>query len=151
MDYHFIYTNYSNINENLNQIDFLIKSILKTEIEQINEELLQNKTSIVFHLKTNIFLQLIQFLIEPSLLNENFDYETIPDEEVFITKPNLNFIFKILNIFVDLIKDKSILKQQIDLIIEILFPQLLINLLFHLFLLAPTHQSKIFILHLFST
>jgi hypothetical protein len=80
------------------------------------------------HIQKNILLQLIQLIVNPSLLDDT----------------DLNNIFKILNIFVELIKDNPI-----EIVIRYLFPQSLINLLFDLFLLIQIHQSKIFILRLF--
>ena len=137
-------------NSSTDQMSLAIKSILKLEIEQIlnsNISTEEKESFLFFHLQNNVLVQLIRFLIEPSLLNENFEEEAIRDKQ-----PNLNFIFKILNIFIQLIKEKSLLNQsQIDQIIQYFFPQTLINLLFDLFLIVPTHQSKIFILRLYST
>ena len=51
-----------------------------------------------------------------------------------------------------LLTDQTITQKQheIDFLVSLLFPELFINLLFDLFILSELHQSKIFILHLFS-
>jgi hypothetical protein len=94
---------------------------------------------------------MIQFLLEPSLLNENCADDCVVNEETMVKQPNLKFVWKILNLFLELIKDKSTMKQnQIDVLVSLVFPTPLINLMFNLFLLVETHQSKIFLLRLFS-
>ncbi|CAF0748456.1 unnamed protein product [Adineta steineri] len=137
-----------NINEKFNRIHILINSILKTEIKQLLEHTdkndLENQAPLLYHLQKDFIIHSIKFLLKPSLLESN----SSGDQQQL----NLNFIFKTLDHFVELITDKSIIKQhQIDLIISILFPRQLINLIFNLFLIVSTNQAKISILHLFTT
>jgi hypothetical protein len=140
--------------EKNDQIHLLIYSILKTEIKQLvehidamNNEILQNKAPLFYHLQKDMIIQSIQFLFKPSLFNQNFNEEIIVNKH----QTNWNFILKILNILRELITDKSILtQQQRDSIITILFPQTIINLIFNLFLVVPALSSKIFFLHLFT-
>ena len=124
------------INETTDSMNFLVKSILKSEIEQISNEidlnLLKMKSPLLFHLEKNILNELIRLIVEPFLLNENL--------------PDLNYLFKILNIFVELIEKQ----HQIEILVKYLFPEILINLLFDLFLLIPNHELKINILRLYS-
>ena len=160
MDYHFFYTNFHR-NENVDYTHLLVKLILKNEIQQIiddsipelrsNIQRLQSKTLLCFRLQKNVIAQLIQFSTKPSLFDINYQNEVIVNQPTIIEQPDLNFVFKILKLFIDIIKDQSTLKQyQIDSIIQILFPEHLISLTFDLFLLVPTHESKIFILQLLS-
>ena len=156
MFYHYIYTN-----ENIDWMSLLITSLLKVEMKQlrehitihngVNREILQKKGSLLYALQKDIFSQMIQFLLEPSLLNENCADDSIVNEETMVKQPNLKFVWKILNLFLELITDKSMMKQnQIDMLASMVFPAPLINLMFNLFLLVETHQSKIFLLRLFS-
>jgi hypothetical protein len=119
----------------------LINSILKTEMKQLLEHIdrnqLQSKAPLFYHIQKDLIIQSIEFLFKQN-----------SDEQ----QPNIDFILKTLNLFIELITDKSFLQQhQIDSIIPFLFPIPLINLIFNLFLLVPTHQSKISILYLFTT
>ena len=152
-DYSFIVT-LLKVLDSMKEVDriyLLINSILKNEIKQLTEHIdsatFQGKAPFFYHLQKDLIIQSIEILLQPNLFEQN------PDEEIVINEkqPNLNFILKILSLFVELIKDKSTLtQQQIDSFIPILFPLPLINLMFHLFLFTPFHQSKIIILHLFS-
>jgi hypothetical protein len=157
LDYHYTYKS-TYIDENINRINLLIYSIIQVEAKEliINQitiqkeitlEILQSKAPLLYELQKDIINQSIRFLLKPSLLLNDFQ-----NEETMIKEPNLNFIFKMLNLFVKLATDKSIMKQnEIDLFIPILFRVSFINLMFDLFLLLPTHQSKIFILRSFVT
>jgi hypothetical protein len=116
---------------NIDDMSLLILSLLKLEMKQI---LVENKAPLLCALQENIFGQIIQVLMEPSSLNVN-----------------RKFIWKVLNLCVELIKDKSTMKQnQIDILIPHVFPAPMIHLIFKLFLSVEDHQSKIFILRLFS-
>ncbi|CAF3310262.1 unnamed protein product, partial [Rotaria sp. Silwood2] len=96
-----------------------------------------------------IFIQSIQLLFKPSLFNLNSNEKIIINQEQQL---DFNFVLKILNFFIELITDKSLIKQnQIDFIISLLFPKQLINLMFNLFLLVPAHQSKQVIIRQFAT
>ena len=141
--------------EKSDQIHLLINSILKIEIkrllehyDKINNDLLESDAPLFYHLQKYIFIQSIELLFKPSLLNEDSDAETsITNEQ----RPDINFILKILDFFIELITDKSLIKQnQFKLIIPILFPIPLINLMLDLFILVPAHQCKITILRQFS-
>jgi hypothetical protein len=163
LDYHYTYKS-TFIDENINRINLLIYSIIQVEAKElINQrmiqkgitlEILQSKAPLLYELQKDIISQSIRFLLKPSLLlNDLQNQETkIIDEETMIKQPNLNFIFKMLNLFVKLATDKSIMNQnQIDLFLPILFRASFINLMFDLFLTLPTYHSKIFILRSFVT
>jgi hypothetical protein len=126
-------------------MNLLINSILKTELNQLLKQpnkMINDKTPLFYHLQKYIIIQSIQILFNPFLeYNDKFD----------IKKPNLNFILKLVHLFVKLISEKSMLKQEdIDLLVPILFPECLVNILFNLFLINPIHQTKSTILHIFS-
>jgi hypothetical protein len=165
MDYHYTYTS-TNIDENIDRMSVLVKSILRNEIKELlqvitttnvqnktNSEILSSTAPLLYQLQKDIMVQSIRLLSEPSLLLDDFsNEETMIDERTMIKKPNLNFIYKVLQLFVELITNKSIMKQdEIDLLIPFLLPLPLINIMFDLFLSDQAHQSKVFILHLFLT
>ncbi|CAF4076194.1 unnamed protein product, partial [Rotaria sp. Silwood2] len=158
IDYHYTYTSIG-LDDSVDAISFLVKLILKNEIKYLvenpsaNSEVLLNKVPLIYHLQKDIIIESIQFLLKISLSIDNFNGEkTIIDEQTKREESNLNFILKIVNVFVELVADKSTMKQdEIDALIPLLFPEPLISVIFDLFLLLPTHQSKIFILHLFVT
>ncbi|CAF2919893.1 unnamed protein product [Rotaria sp. Silwood2] len=162
MDYNYTYTN-TNTDENVDIMSLLTNSILKAEIKELlkytnkhnelNGEILHNEAPLIYELQKNITIQSIRFLFDPSLLLCDCDNEAkIIDERTLIERSSLNFVVKILKLFVELATDKSTMKHRdIDSLISVLFPVTLINLLFDLFLISPTNQLKIFILHLFST
>ncbi|CAF3688992.1 unnamed protein product [Rotaria sp. Silwood1] len=157
IDYH--YTSIR-LDDSVDRISFLVKSILKNEIKELlvenigaNSEILSNKVPLLYHLRKDIIIESIRCLLKLSSSIDEFDGKiTIIDERTKSEESNLNFIFKILNLFVELVTDKSTMKQnEIDILIPFLFPEPLINVMFDLFLLLPIHQSKICILHLFVT
>jgi len=120
--------------------------MLKIEIKQILEQNSENKPSLLCALQENIVNQIAQFLIETSSLNENDD-----DEKTMKQQENFQFVWKVLNICLQLIKDKSIVEQdQIDILIPLLFPTSIIHLILNLFLSVENFQSEIIILRLFS-
>jgi hypothetical protein len=152
----------TNIDENIDLMSVLVKSILRNEIKELlqliitttnvqnktNSEILSSTAPLLYQLQKDIMVQSIRLLSEPSLLLDDFS----SNEETMIKKPNLNFIYKILQLFVELITNKSIVKQdEIDSLIPLLLPLPLINIMFDLFLSDQAHQSKVFILHLFLT
>jgi hypothetical protein len=152
----------TNIDENIDLMSLLVKSILRKEIKELlqlittttnvqnktNSEILSSTAPLLYQLQKDIMVQSIRLLSEPSLLLDDFS----SNEETMIKKPNLNFIYKILQLFVELITNKSIVKQdEIDSLIPLLFPLPLINIMFDLFLSDQAHKSKVFILHLFLT
>jgi hypothetical protein len=137
MFHHYTYTE-----ENIDYMSLLIISMLKIEIKQILEQNSENKPSLLCALQGNIANQMVQFLSEPYSLNEN-NY----DEKTMNQKENWLFVWKVLNIFLQLIKDKSIVEQdQIDILIPLLFPTSMIHLIFFS---VETLQSKIIMLRLF--
>jgi hypothetical protein len=151
LDYHYNYTRL-HTDENIDRMSLLINAILKVEnnellkYQTIKQEMLPQKAPILYRLQMSIIVQSIQLLSNPSLLS--CDYS----DQSMIKQPNLNFILKLAHLFVKLIHDTSTIKQHdVDFLVPILFPVPLINLLFDLFLIGPTHQSKTNILHLFST
>ncbi|CAF3947497.1 unnamed protein product, partial [Rotaria sordida] len=166
LDYHYTYrTTY--IDDNMDRITFLIHSILQFETKELikqaninNEftiEILQSKAPLLYELQKDVIIHLIQFVLNPSLLllllcNLENKETLVIDEETMIKQSNLNFTFKILNLFVKLATDKSIMKQnEIDLFLPLVFRTSFVNLMFDSFLLLPKHQSKIFVLRLFVT
>ncbi|CAF1269029.1 unnamed protein product [Rotaria sordida] len=157
LHYHYTYRSMY-IDENIDRITVLIHSILQFEVKElikhisINKEItikiLQNKAPLLYELQKDIIIQLVRFILKPS----SFLYELNNlDEEIIIKQPNFNFIFKILNIFVKLATDKSMKQDEIDSFLPSLFRVSFINLMFNLFLLLPTYESKTFILRLFVT
>ncbi|CAF1293234.1 unnamed protein product [Rotaria sordida] len=157
LHYHYTYRSMY-IDENIDRITVLIHSILQFEVKElikhisINKEItikiLQNKAPLLYELQKDIIIQLVRFILKPS----SFLYELNNlDEEIMIKQPNFNFIFKILNIFVKLATDKSMKQDEIDSFLPSLFRVSFINLMFNLFLLLPTYESKTFILRLFVT
>jgi hypothetical protein len=127
--------------EKIDRIYLLIKSILQIEINELLEHVSKRKTPLFNYLQKEIVLQSIQIIVKPSLMDQNNDKE-------ISCQRNIHFILKIFKLFTELLSELK--QQQIDLIIPILFPTSLIQLMFHLFLLVPIHQSKISILHLFT-
>ncbi|CAF0859833.1 unnamed protein product [Rotaria sordida] len=158
MDYHYMYIS-THRDEDFDIISLLSNSILKAEIKELlkytskHSEILHRVAPLVYQLQKDITIQLIQLLFDPSLLLYDCDNETKAiDEQTLIKQSSMNFVVKILNLFVQVATDKSTMKHHdSDLLIPLLFPVSLINLLFDLFLISPTHHLTIFILHLFST
>jgi hypothetical protein len=128
--------------EKIDRIYLLIKSILQIEINEFLQHVSERKTPLFNYLQKEIVLQSIQTIVKPSLMDQNNDKE-------ISCQPNIHFILKIFKLFTELLSELK-QQQQIDLIIPILFPTSVIQLIFHLFLLVPIHQSKISILHLFT-
>ncbi|CAF0737820.1 unnamed protein product [Rotaria sordida] len=145
----------TNKDEKNDRIHLLINSILKIEMKKlsennftINNDLLESKAPLFYHLQKYLFIQSIQLLFKPSLFNQNWNGKIRINEQQL----DFNFILKILDFFIELIIDKTLIKQnQIDLIMSLLFPTQLINFMFNLFLLVPTHQSKIVIIRQLTT
>ncbi|CAF3887263.1 unnamed protein product [Adineta steineri] len=153
LDYHYNYTRL-HTDENIDRTSLLINSILTTETnellkhEKITQDILSHNAPILYRLQMSIIVQSIQLLSNSSVLLSSCDYS----DQSMIKQPNLNFILKIINLFIKLIQDKLPMKQDdVNTLVPILFPVPLINLLYDLFLMTPTHQSKINILHIFST
>ncbi|CAM4831763.1 unnamed protein product [Rotaria magnacalcarata] len=142
------------IDEKDDRINLLINSILKGEMKNlleskfaIDEHLLESKSPLFYHLQKHIFIQSIQLVSKPSLFDQNSNEKTSINEQ----QPDFTFVLKVLKFFMELIKARSSLERnQIESIISLLFPTQLINLTFDLFLLVPTHQSKIAIIQLFT-
>lgn len=136
--------------EKINRIDLLINLILKTELktlfesnDSIDHDTLQSKAPLTYHLQKHIFTEAIQLLLKPSLFSEDFNEILVINER----QPDFNLILKILGFFIELIKDRSIMKEnQADVLISLLFTEQFVNLMFDLLLLIPTHQAKISII-----
>ncbi|CAF3666099.1 unnamed protein product [Rotaria socialis] len=143
------------IDEKDDRINLLINSILKSEMKNlleskitVDEHLLESKSPLFYHLQKHIFIQSIQLVSKPSLFDQNSNGKTSINEQ----QPDFAFVLKVLKLFMELVRARSSLEQnQIESIISLLFPTQLINLAFDLFLLVPVHQSKIAIIHLFTT
>ncbi|CAF4898615.1 unnamed protein product [Rotaria sp. Silwood1] len=158
MDYHYTCTR-THVDETINRMKLLIMSILKVELkellksmiyEQFTEDILNRKAPLFYQLQKHVIEESIHFLAEPSLIvMNNYNNETI-DEKMLIKQSNLDFLLNIVNLFLELLTDFEMKKYNIDLMIQLLFPALFVKILFDLFLLVPSHQSKIFILHLFT-
>ncbi|CAF3846152.1 unnamed protein product [Rotaria sordida] len=161
MEYHYSSIN-DRINSNIDTLSIVAKSMLQAEMDilhkhirahdKMDDYLFQSKAPLLNQLQKDIIRQLILFLVQPSLLLKNYDEQTtIIDEQMIINQPNLTFILTIIKIFAELIANKSVMNQhEIDLMISFLFPEMLINLIFDLFLIVPMHEPKISILHLFT-
>ncbi|CAF0793768.1 unnamed protein product [Rotaria sordida] len=159
MDYHYTCTR-THVDETINRMKLLTMSILKIEIkellksmtdEQITDDILNRKAQLFYQLQKHVIEESIHFLAEPSLIvMNNYNDETI-DEQMLIKQSNLDFLLNIVNLFLELLTDFEMKKYNIDLMIQLLFPTLFIKILFDLFLLVPSHRSKIFILHIFTT
>ncbi|CAF3009938.1 unnamed protein product [Rotaria sp. Silwood2] len=144
------------IDETIDRMSLLINSILKVELNElikyhrirnnkITNDILQYKSFFLYYLQKDIMIQSIKILFDPSLLSSEYG------EEFDIKKPNINFILKLLHLFVKLISEKLTIKQEtIDLLISLLFPESLVNILFNLFVMNPMHQIKSSILQLLS-
>ncbi|CAF4088414.1 unnamed protein product [Rotaria magnacalcarata] len=142
--------------DRIDPLMFLIKPILQNEIKALmdsNYEILPNKVPLLYHLQKDIIIESIRFILKILLLIDgSHDKTMIIEERAKNEETNLNFTLKILSLFVELLSDKLTLKQhEIDILIPHLFSEPLINVMFDLFLILPTHQSKIFILHIFIT
>ncbi|CAF1326834.1 unnamed protein product [Rotaria magnacalcarata] len=158
MNDHYTYISID-FDDRLDPLIFLIKSILKNEVKALmddmgsNYETLQNKASLLYHLQKDIIIESIQFILRILLSIDGSDDKIMIIEELAKNEEmNLNFTLKILSLFVGLINDRLTVKEhEIDTLISYLFSEPLINVMFDLFLILPTHQSKIFILHIFIT
>ncbi|CAM4807592.1 unnamed protein product, partial [Rotaria magnacalcarata] len=156
-DYHYNYTRLYT-DETIDRMTLLVLTILRVETNEllkyhtmtyddIVKNMLKQKAPQLYHLQKDTIVQLIQFLSNRQLLY--YDYE---NKSTMIKQPNFKFILKLMNMFLQLLTEKSPMKQhEIDFLLPILFPDVLIDLLFDIFLLIPRHRSKIAILHLFST
>ncbi|CAF1283378.1 unnamed protein product [Adineta steineri] len=127
------------------RMNVIIKSILQLEIGQLlkqtnMEKHLEQQAPLLYHLQKDFVVQSIRLLENPSLLVKNS-----------INEQTLNFLLKIVSLFSEIVTDQSSMNQNdTDKILPILFSDLLITLIFDLFLLVPTHQVKICILRLFA-
>ncbi|CAF3929639.1 unnamed protein product [Rotaria sp. Silwood2] len=159
MDYHHTCIR-THVDETINRMKLLTMSILKFELKEIlksmidkpiTEDILTRKAPLFYQLQKHVVEELIHFLAEPSLIvMNNYNDETI-DEQMLIKQSNLDFLLNIVNLSLELLTDFEMAKYNIDLMIRLLFPPLFIKMLFDLFLLVPSHQSKIFILHVYTT
>ncbi|CAF3770320.1 unnamed protein product, partial [Rotaria sordida] len=99
----------------LNRLNHWNENEIKKLIEYntvIDNDILQSKTPLFYHLQKYIFIQ-------KTIINQQQQQQ-----------PDFDFILKMLNFFIKLITDKSLIKQnQIDLILSTLFPIQLIKLI----------------------
>ncbi|CAF1134425.1 unnamed protein product [Adineta steineri] len=152
LDYHYNNTRL-HTDESIDRMSLLIKTILNVEINQllkhqpVTDDSLSNLAPLLYQLQKNLSIQMIQLVANPSLLVDDDDKH---QSTKMIQKPNLKFILKILNLFLLLLTESFARKQiDIDFLVPIVFPTILIEYLFDLFLLCPMHQTKIIILRLF--
>lgn len=156
LDYHYNYTRL-HTDETTDRLKLLADTILTVEInallkyyqtkpESIHREVLRNEAPILDRLQKTILMQSIQFLADPSLFKDD-------DASILIQTPNFNFIVKLVDLFLEFLRSRhSILKQsEIDFLVPLLFPEVLIHQLFELFIVIPSHPSKIHLVHLFFT
>lgn len=130
--------------EKNDRITSLIKSMLRTELK--NDK--QSETPLFDYLQKEIAIQSLEYLLQPSWIAESTNEGISTNEQ----RPNYHFILQILQLTADLLSEESTGKSAtMDSIITHLFPPSLIQLIFHLFLLIPVHQSKISILRFFTT
>ena len=123
-----------NFDDRVHPVTFIIKSMIKDEING-----LPKKTSLLSHLQKEILIQSMDMFFQISLKIDEFeDSISIIEEQVKTEGMNLDFILTILNLFIELTNDHPSI-----------FSEPLYNILFDLFLILPTFQSKIFILQLF--
>jgi hypothetical protein len=138
------------VNTVSDRMDQLIKSIIIVELKDwlkcAVDEKLNRKTSVFFQLQKQIIQESIHLLIEPSLI----DISNNNDEQIFPKQSKLDFILKIFNLFLEVLKDFQGKNHDINLVVRLLFPDIVIKILFDLFLWIPLHQSKMFILGLFT-
>lgn len=150
-------------NENIDSVNSIVKSIVTNEVDilkesiktsnQLDSDIFVSKAPFINQLQKYIIHQLVIVLAKPSAPSKYFYQQTSNiDEQKLLKEPNLKFLLKMINIFNELIVDKFNLNQEeIDLIISFLFSEMLINLLFDLFLVCSINQVELFILHLFTS
>ena len=160
MDYHCTST-VTNANEKIDRLSLFIKPLLEIETKQlldysgagnqITKATLELKAPLLYQLQKHLISQAIRFLINPSLsLSFSNENSMNIDEETIIEHSSMSFWFKIMNLFVELVKDASRSNEhEMESIVAFLFPEALTNLMFDLFLVVPKHQSKLVILHFF--
>lgn len=139
-------------------MDLLTISIITAELkdllewianEKLTVEILNRKAPVFFQLQKQIVEESIDFLSEPSLIDINNNNNATIDEQIFLKQPNLDFLLKIFDLFSQVLKDFQGKNDDIDSVIRLLFPDIVIKILFNLFLWIPSHQSKKIILDLF--
>ncbi|CAF3908169.1 unnamed protein product, partial [Rotaria magnacalcarata] len=142
------------IDETINRMEVLIMSIIKVELKDllicvVNEKLIveifNRKAPVIFQLQKLAVEESIHFLSEPSLIDVNNN-----NEQIFTKQPNLDLLLKIFHLFSNVLKDFTMKNYDVDLVIRLLFPGVVIKILFDLFLLVPSHRLKTFIIGLFT-
>ena len=152
LDYHYNYTRL-HTDETTDRSKLLIQAILAVETKGLLEQqptdraLFRKVAPILDQLQTNILIQSIQFLADPSLFMDD------DNTSIFIHRPNFNFILKLVDLFLECLRPPHSMRKQseIDFLVPFLFPEVLIHYLFDLFLLTLSHRSKIRINRLFCT
>jgi hypothetical protein len=142
----------------INRMNLLTISIITVELKDLLKYIVDEKlTDEVFNRKAPVFFQLqkqaveesIHFLTKPSLIDINNNNDATIDEQIFIKQSNLDFLLQIYHLFSEVLKNFEGKNHDIDLVIRLLFPGIVIKILFDLFLLVPSHQLKKFIIGLF--
>ncbi|CAF2236238.1 unnamed protein product [Rotaria magnacalcarata] len=158
MDHHHTHTRMF-ADETINRMNVLVISIIQVELkdllkcivnEKLTVETLNRKAPIFYHLQKHIVEESIHFLAEPSLIDMNNNNNATIDEQIVIKQSNLDFLLKIFHLFSEVLKDFEGKSDDIDLLTRLLFPNIVIKILFDLFLVVPSHQLKLFIIGLFT-
>jgi hypothetical protein len=132
---------YSFAHTNIDRMDRLIKSIIIVELEDLLKCIVNEKLTIeLLNKKAPIFYQFQKQVVQESI-------EFFLDEQIFIKQTNFDFIFKIFHLFFEVFKN---FQGKTNDIIRLIFPDIIIKIFFDLFLWIPLHQSKIFILGVFT-
>ncbi|CAF3449512.1 unnamed protein product [Rotaria socialis] len=158
MDHHHAHTRMF-ADETINRMNVLVISIIQVELkdllkcivnEKLTVETLNRNAPIFYHLQKHIVEESIHFLAEPSLIDMNNNNNATIDAQIVIKQSNLDFLLKIFRLFSEVLKDFEGKNDDIDLLIRLLFPNIVIKILFDLFLVVPSHQLKLFIIGLFT-
>jgi len=157
MHHHHTYTRVC-VDTTINRMDLLTISIITVELkdllkyivhENLTVEILNRKAPVFFQLQKQAVEESIHFLTKPSLIDINNNNDATIDEQIFIKQSNLDFLLQIYHLFSEVLKNFEGKNYDIDLLIRLLFPGIVIKILFDLFLLVPSHQLKKFIIGLF--
>ncbi|CAF1186262.1 unnamed protein product [Adineta ricciae] len=156
LDYHYTHTR-SSLDDHIDRMSLVITSMLKIEVNelrkyqndnssQFNNEIFQRKAPLLYQLQKDMIYQWIRLLSEPAriIFDSDDDEMNLINKQSIIQRPNLRYLIKIFHIFLELSLDDTA-----KFLIPLLFSSLFTNLLFDIFLLSQTYQTKIFVLHLF--
>ena len=136
------------VDSTINRMDLLTISIITTELKDlVDEKMFNKKAPILFQLQKQVVEESIDLLSDPSLIDINNNNDATMDEQIFVKRFNLDFILNIFNLYFETLKH---FQGKTDLIIRLLFPDVVIKILFDLFVLVPSHRVKKFILDIFT-